>query len=119
MWVKVVPSPQIFLIGALQDEKLTHDGESREHRGLKGSGEEVRRHRGDREPAERDKRKERRQREKEEEEEEEPERNHPRDGTSSKKPASDKSLKRETKTEPVSRPYTLTRRSFYYLLMVP
>ncbi|XP_056290481.1 cytoplasmic dynein 2 intermediate chain 1 isoform X2 [Pseudoliparis swirei] len=84
------------------DEKLTHDGESREHRGSKDSGEEVRRHRGDREPAERDKRKERRQREKEEEEEEEPERNHPRDGTSSKKPASDKSLKRETKTEPVA-----------------
>ncbi|XP_034416429.1 WD repeat-containing protein 60 isoform X3 [Cyclopterus lumpus] len=76
------------------DEKRTHDSESREHRGLKGSGEEVRRHRGDSEPAERDKHKERRQRE-----EGEPERNHPRDGTSSKKPASDKSLKRETKTE--------------------
>ncbi|XP_068437502.1 cytoplasmic dynein 2 intermediate chain 1 isoform X2 [Clinocottus analis] len=76
------------------DEKRTHDSESREHRDLKGSAEEVRRHRGDREPAERNKHKERRQRE-----EEEPERNPPRDRTSSKNHASDKSLKRETKTE--------------------
>ncbi|XP_068437501.1 cytoplasmic dynein 2 intermediate chain 1 isoform X1 [Clinocottus analis] len=79
------------------DEKRTHDSESREHRDLKGSAEEVRRHRGDREPAERNKHKERRQRE-----EEEPERNPPRDRTSSKNHASDKSLKRETKTEEVS-----------------
>ncbi|XP_031705875.1 WD repeat-containing protein 60 isoform X1 [Anarrhichthys ocellatus] len=77
-------------------EKRKHDSESGERRDLKGPGEEVRRHRGDAERAERDKHKERRQRE---EEEEEPERDPHRDGTSSKKSASDKSHKQETKTE--------------------
>uniref|UniRef100_A0A8D0D0N3 Dynein 2 intermediate chain 1 n=1 Tax=Sander lucioperca TaxID=283035 RepID=A0A8D0D0N3_SANLU len=76
------------------DEKRKHDSESRENRDLKGSGKEVRHHGGDRDRAERDKHKERRHRE-----EEKPERNHHRDGTISKKAASDKSHKHETKTE--------------------
>ncbi|XP_062415042.1 cytoplasmic dynein 2 intermediate chain 1 isoform X2 [Pungitius pungitius] len=80
-----------------KDEKRKHDSESRENRDLKGTGEEVRRHRGDRERAERDKHKERRKRE--EDEEEEPRRNLLTDGASSKKPASDKSPKQDTKTE--------------------
>ncbi|KAI3355322.1 hypothetical protein L3Q82_018175 [Scortum barcoo] len=80
------------------DEKRKHDGESREHRDSRGSGEEVRHRRGDRERGERDKQKERRHRE--EEEEEEPERNHHRDRTSSKK--SDKSDHRKAKTEDVA-----------------
>ncbi|XP_068566035.1 cytoplasmic dynein 2 intermediate chain 1 isoform X2 [Cebidichthys violaceus] len=80
------------------DEKRKHDSESRERRDLKGPSEEVRRHRGEAEQAERDKHKERRQRE-EEEEEEEPERNPLRDETSSKKSASNKSHTHETRTE--------------------
>ncbi|XP_078137014.1 cytoplasmic dynein 2 intermediate chain 1 isoform X2 [Sander vitreus] len=76
------------------DEKRKHDSESRENRDLKGSGKEVRHHGADRDRAERDKHKERRHRE-----EEKPERNHHRDGTISKKAASDKSHKHETKTE--------------------
>lgn len=61
---------------------------------MKGSGEEVRHHRGDKERAELDKHKERRHRE-----EEEAKGKHRRDRDSSKKTASDKSHKRETKTE--------------------
>ncbi len=61
---------------------------------MKGSGEEVRHHRGDRERAENDKQKERRPRE-----EEEMERSHHRDRTSSKKSASDRSHRLETQTE--------------------
>ncbi|XP_028424989.1 WD repeat-containing protein 60 isoform X3 [Perca flavescens] len=76
------------------DEKRKHDSESREYRDLKGSGKEVKHHGGDRDRAERDKHKERRHRE-----EGKPERNHHRDGTNSKKAASDKSHKHETKTE--------------------
>ncbi|XP_059182754.1 cytoplasmic dynein 2 intermediate chain 1 isoform X2 [Centropristis striata] len=72
------------------DERRKHDSESREHRDLKGSGEEVSRHRGDRERAEWDKHKERRHRE-----EDEAERNHHRD----KKGTSDKSHKQDSKTE--------------------
>ncbi|XP_038585635.1 cytoplasmic dynein 2 intermediate chain 1 isoform X2 [Micropterus salmoides] len=79
------------------DERWKLDSESREHRRLKGSGEEVRPHRGDREQAQLDKRKERRHRE----EEEEPERNHHRDRTGSKKSASDNSHRHDTKTEVV------------------
>ncbi|XP_008289553.1 WD repeat-containing protein 60 isoform X2 [Stegastes partitus] len=96
------------------EEKRKHDSESREHLDLKGSGEEVRHHRGDRERTEGDKHRERRHREeddaerkhrerkhREEEdgekklrerrhrEEEELVRNH-RDKTSSKKSSSDK-----------------------------
>ncbi|XP_070784308.1 cytoplasmic dynein 2 intermediate chain 1 [Enoplosus armatus] len=81
------------------DEKRKHNSESREYQDLKGSGEEVRHRRGDRERAESNKHKERRHRE----EEEEPERNHHRDKTSSKKPASDKSHRHETKTEDVAK----------------
>ncbi|XP_044033202.1 cytoplasmic dynein 2 intermediate chain 1 isoform X2 [Siniperca chuatsi] len=80
------------------DEKRKHDSESREHRDLKGSSEEVRHSRGGRERGELDKQKERRHRE-----EEEPERNHHRDKTSSKKSASDKSHRHETKTEGVAK----------------
>lgn len=80
-----------------QDEKQKHDSESRALRDLKGTGEDVRRHRGDKERGEPDKHKERRRRE--EEEEEEQERNHHRDRTSSKNSASDKSRQKETKTE--------------------
>lgn len=83
----------VWIFAVLQDEKRRHDIESREHRDTKGAGEEVRRHHGDRERAERDKHKERRHREEKEEEE----RNHHIDKTSSKK--SDKSHKHETKTE--------------------
>lgn len=103
MRVKVAPFGQIVFFAmcgffaVLQDEKRKHDSESRERRDLKGPGEEVRHHRGGAEQAERDKHKERRQRE--EEEEEEPDRDPHRDGTSSKKSASDKSHKQETKTE--------------------
>ncbi|XP_030254470.1 WD repeat-containing protein 60 isoform X2 [Sparus aurata] len=79
------------------DEKQKHDSESRALRDLKGTGEDVRRHRGDKERGEPDKHKERRRRE--EEEEEEQERNHHRDRTSSKNSASDKSRQKETKTE--------------------
>ncbi|KAL6097721.1 dync2i1 [Pungitius sinensis] len=82
-----------------KDEKRKHDSESRENRDLKGTGEEARPHRGDRERAERDKHKERRKREEDKEEEEEPRRNLHTDGASSKKPASDKSHKQDTKTE--------------------
>lgn len=85
-----------------QEEKRKHDSESREHRDLKRSVEEVRHHRGDRKRAERDTHKERRHREEEDrerrhrEEEEEPERNH-RDRTSSKKiSSSDKGHMHET-----------------------
>ncbi|XP_042366337.1 cytoplasmic dynein 2 intermediate chain 1 [Plectropomus leopardus] len=79
------------------DEKRKYDSESRQYQDLKGSGEGVRRHRGDSEREERDKHKERRHRE-----EEEVERNHHRDRTSSKKAASDKSHRHETKTEDVA-----------------
>ncbi|XP_049420831.1 cytoplasmic dynein 2 intermediate chain 1 isoform X2 [Epinephelus fuscoguttatus] len=68
------------------DEKRKRDSESREYRDLKGSAEEVRRQHGDREQEEREKHKERRHRE------EEVERNH-------HIAASDKSQRRETKTE--------------------
>ncbi|XP_033494623.1 cytoplasmic dynein 2 intermediate chain 1 isoform X2 [Epinephelus lanceolatus] len=68
------------------DEKRKRDSESREYRDLKGSAEEVMRQRGDREQEEREKHKERRHRE------EEVERNH-------HIAASDKSQRRETKTE--------------------
>ncbi|XP_029314047.1 LOW QUALITY PROTEIN: WD repeat-containing protein 60 [Cottoperca gobio] len=79
---------------AYNDEKRKHDSKSRENRDVKGSGEEVGHYRGDREREEGDKNKERKRIE-----EEEPERNHHRDTTSSKKSASDKSHKHETKTE--------------------
>lgn len=114
--VKILWSHRVTRVdfAVFQDEKRKHDSESREHRDLKGSGEEVRHHRGDRERAERDKQKERRHRE-----EEEPERNHHRDRTSSKK--SDKSHGHETKTEvcmPVWCLYAVTCRCFYFLFMV-
>ncbi|XP_033494622.1 cytoplasmic dynein 2 intermediate chain 1 isoform X1 [Epinephelus lanceolatus] len=72
------------------DEKRKRDSESREYRDLKGSAEEVMRQRGDREQEEREKHKERRHRE------EEVERNH-------HIAASDKSQRRETKTEDVAK----------------
>ncbi|KAM6971556.1 cytoplasmic dynein 2 intermediate chain 1 [Tautogolabrus adspersus] len=62
-----------------QDEKRKYDSESREHRGPRGSGEEVRHHGGDRERAERDR--ERRRHRERAEEEEELERNHHKDRT--------------------------------------
>lgn len=119
MRVNVVVSKCFGLIdfSVLQDEKRKHDSESREHRDLKGSGEEVRHHRGDRERVDRDNHKERRHRD-----EEEPERSHHRDRTSSKKSASDKSHGPETKTEvcmSIGCLYTVTCRPFYFLFMVP
>ncbi|XP_042254869.1 cytoplasmic dynein 2 intermediate chain 1 isoform X2 [Thunnus maccoyii] len=75
------------------DEKRKHDGDSREHRALKGSGEEVRHQRADG-----DKHKERRHRV-----DEDPESNH-RDRTNSKKSSSDKSHETKTaKTQEVER----------------
>ncbi|KAM9839249.1 cytoplasmic dynein 2 intermediate chain 1 [Aulostomus maculatus] len=74
-----------------RDEKPRRDSDSRELGGLKGSGEEVRHQRGDRERAEGEKRKEKQHRE-----EEEPGRCR-RDNTSPKK-SSDTSHSRETKT---------------------
>ncbi len=106
----------VWIVLFYQEEKRKRDSESREHRDLKGSGEEVRHHRGDRERAERDKQKERRHREEEEEEE----RDHHRDRTSSKK--TDKSHRHETKTEvctPISCLYAVSCTCFYFLFMVP
>lgn len=101
---------------ALQDEQWKRDSESRVHRDLKGSSEEVRHHRGDRERAERDTHRERRHREGED-----LQRNHHRDRTSSNKSASDKSHRHETKTEVCMHTrclYTVICRSFYFILFI-